>query len=69
MKTTTVKYDDGSEIEIPTSIIAKASEVAYDEDADQVVGMIQEEWTIRGYEDPESDTMAHRVIVDSSGIK
>jgi len=48
--------------------IQKASELAYEEDANQVVGRDSNgEWVIRHSEDPESNVLEDSVIVDSTG--
>jgi hypothetical protein len=52
----------------PELIIARAMEIAYDEDSNQVVGIIDGNWVIRDQEDPASDTLENSVVVDSMGV-
>lgn len=57
-------------VEIPENVINRASELAFEEDADQVVGQLDNgEWTVRHSEDPEADTLHNAVTVTSSGVK
>ncbi len=48
--------------------IETASRLAYEEDADQVVGKQQGEWVIRSSEDPENWMLEGRIIVNSKGV-
>ncbi len=68
LETTTIKFDDDTTVEVPTAAIRAASDLSYDEDEIMVVGKIQGEWAIRGYEDPKSDTMENGFKVDASGV-
>jgi hypothetical protein len=53
----------------PDTIISQASELAYEEDAYQIVGQDNSgEWVIRHIEDPTETTLRNRVKVGVSGI-
>lgn len=54
----------------PESIILQASELAYELEADMVVGMNQEgQWVIREWEDPQEINLKNRVVIDAAGVK
>lgn len=53
----------------PDDLIREASRIAYEQDELQVIGRDDSgRWVIRGWEDPESDLLDHRVRVDATGV-
>lgn len=48
-------------------MIKKAAELAYEEDRQQVVGLLNGELVIRDWEDPESDLLRDAVIIAGDG--
>jgi hypothetical protein len=55
-------------IDVPDSLILRASEIALEEESYQAVGMLNGKWAIRAWEDAEADMLDYRVKIDASGV-